>query len=306
MTDAATGTHVFARNTILRAIDTSGAGANDDIVTGNQAINWDLGHTDYTQTAGPGVPPPGSGSNIDALPFYNSVDDLRLASNSPLFDAGDPSVVQAGETDASGAPRVVAHACGAPSAPDLGAYEAPSPSCPPPPTVTVPPPPIVMVQPPPIVTVKPTSTEAVKPPVPSLGPVHTSHKSWRLGRKLASIASVARKHKRKPPVGTAFTFNLNTAATINLTFTHVVNGRKAKHHCVAPSRHDTHARACKRTVAAGTLILTAHAGTDKVGFQGQLSKHRKLAPGAYTLTITASNTSGRSRPRSIKFSIVHA
>ena len=124
VSQAAIGTHVQTRNTILRAIDTSGAGANDDIVTGSQAINWDLGHTDYTQTAGSGIPPPGSGTNIDALPFYNSFDgsDLSLAPNSALFDAGDPAVVLAGETDVTGAPRAVAHACGAPALPDVGAY----------------------------------------------------------------------------------------------------------------------------------------------------------------------------------------
>ena len=287
VSSAATGTHVSTRNTIMRALDTSGAGANDDIVTGSHAINWDLGHTDYTQTAGPGVPPPGSGTNIDALPFYKGVDDLRLASNSPLFDAGDASVVQAGETDVTGAPRAVAHACGAPALPDLGAYEAASPSCPPP---TVGPPP------------------AAGPPVPALGRIHASHRTWREGSKLASVTSVAHNHKRKrkPPVGTTFTFTLNTAATITLTFTHRVGGRKVEHKCVAPSRHNRHDRACKRTVTADTLTLTGHAGTDKIRFQGRLSNHRHLAPGTYTLAITASNTSGRSDPRSIKFTIARA
>ena len=283
VSSAATGTHVSTRNTIMRALDTSGAGANDDIVTGSHAINWNLGHTDYTQTAGPGVPPPGSGTNIDALPFYNGVDDLRLASNSPLFDAGDASVVQAGETDVTGAPRAVAHACDAPALPDLGAYEAPSPSCPPP-TIGAPP--------------------TVGPPVPSLGPIHASHNTWREGRKLASVASVA--HKHKPPVGTTFTFTLNTPATTKLTFTRRVGGRNVKHKCVAPTRHNRHDRACKRTVTADTLTLAGHAGTDKIRFQGRLSKHRQLAPGTYTLTITASNASGRSDPRSIKFTIARA
>lgn len=285
VSSAATGTHVSTRNTIMRALDTSGAGANDDIVTGSHAINWDLGHTDYTQTAGPGVPPPGSGTNIDALPFYNGVDDLRLASNSPLFDAGDASVVQPGETDVTGAPRAVAHACGAPALPDLGAFEAPSPSCPP---ATFGPPP------------------TVRPPVPALGRIHASHKTWRDGSNLASVASIAHKHKRKPPVGTTFTFTLNTPAAITLTFAHRVGGRKVKHKCVAPTKHNRHGRACKRTVTVDTLALTGHAGTDKIRFQGQLSKHRHLAPGTYTLTIIATNTSGRSDPRSIKFTIARA
>ena len=353
VSQAAIGTHVQTRNTILRAIDTSGAGTNDDIVTGSQAINWDLGHTDYTQTAGSGVPSPGSGTNIDALPLYNSFDgsDLSLAPNSALFDAGDPAVVQAGETDVTGAPRAVAHACGAPALPDVGAYEAPSPSCPPP-TISiaapangatyiqgqavaasyvcaVPAPATISACAGPIASGAPidtvtigshaftvtatandgmgattTITYSVAPPVPSLGAIHTSHKTWREGGRLASIASV--RHTRKPPVGTTFTFNLNTPATIELTFTHRVTGRKVKHRCAAPTRRNEHDRHCMRTVTAGTLILTGHAGTDKIIFEGRLSKKDRLAPGAYTLTITASNSSGRSGPRTAKFTITHA
>ena len=352
VSQAAIGTHVQTRNTILRAIDTSGAGANDDIVTGSQAINWDLGHTDYTQTAGVGVPPPGSGTNIDALPFYNSFDgsDLSLAPNSALFDAGDPAVVQAGETDVTGAPRAVAHACGAPALPDVGAYEASSPSCPPP-TISIAAPAngatyiqgqavtasyVCAVPAPAIIstctgsiaigapidtitvgshafTVTATAndgmsatstiTYTVVPPVPSLGAIHTSHKTWREGGQLASIASV--RHKRKPPVGTTFTFTLNTPATIELTFTHRVKGREVKHRCVAPTRRNEHDRRCMRTVTAGVLILTGHAGTDKITFDGRLSKKHKLAPGAYTLTVIASDSSGQSSPRTTKFTITN-
>jgi hypothetical protein len=353
VSQAAIGTHVYTRNTILRAIDTSGAGANDDIATGSQAISWDLGHTDYTQTAGIGVPPPGSGTNIDALPFYNSFDgsDLSLAPNSPLFDAGDPSVVQTGETDVTGAPRAVAHACAAPALPDVGAYEAPSPSCPPPTvsiaapsdgatytqgqTVTasymcaVPAPATITTCASPIASGAPidtitvgshaftvtatandgmsattTITYTVARPVPSLGAIHTSHKTWREGGQLASIASV--RHKRKPPVGTRFTFNLNTPATIELTFIHRVKGRKVKHGCAAPTRRNEHDRRCMRTVTVGTLILAGHAGTDTITFQGRLSKKHKLAPGAYTLTVIASDSSGHSSPRTAKFTITHA
>ena len=150
-----------------------------------------------------------------------------------------------------------------------------------------------------------TITYTVVPPVPSLGVIHTSHKTWREGRQLASIVSV--RHKRKPPVGTTFTFTLNTQATIELTFTPRVTGREVKRRCVAPTRRNEHDRRhCMRTVTAGVLILTGHAGTDKITFQGRLSKKHKLAPGAYTLTISASDPSGRSSPRTTKFRITHA
>ncbi len=260
--------------------------------------------------------------------------------------------MQAGETDVTGAPRAVAHACGAPALPDVGAYEAPSPSCPPP-TVSIAAPgngatytqgqtvtaSYVCAVPAPATistcvgsvasglpidtstagshafTVTATSNDGmsatttvsytVGPPVPALGAIHTSHKTWREGVQLASIASV--RHKRKPPVGTTFTFTLNTPATIELTFTHRVKGREVKHECVGPTGHNEHHRHCMRSVTVGNLILTGgHAGTDKIRFQGRLSQKHKLAPGAYTLTITASDPSGRSSSRTTKFTITDA
>jgi hypothetical protein len=348
---AAAGTHVHARNTILRAIDTSGGSGADDIASGSQAVNWDLGYTDYTQTTGVAVPAPGSGTNLDVLPFFAAPDNLRLTSTSTLFDKGDPSVVVPGETDVTGTPRALAHACGGAALPDLGAYEAPAPSCPGP-TVSIgspangatytqgqtvtasyvcaaPAPVAVTACAGPVANGMPIDTETtgshsfavtatasdgaiatatvsytVRTPVPSLGTIRASHKTWREGRKLASIAST--KRKRRPPVGTTFTFTLNTAATLKLTFTHRVRGRRVKRKCVAPTRHNKHDRSCKRTTTAGTLTLTGHAGTDKISFQGRLSKKRKLAPGVYTLTITASNTAGRTRPRTTTFTIARA
>jgi hypothetical protein len=150
-----------------------------------------------------------------------------------------------------------------------------------------------------------TATYTVKPappPKPTVGAIKASHKTFRSGSKLASIA----KHKKKkPPVGTMFSFTLNTAATLKLTFTQRVSGRKVKHRCVAQTKHNKHDRSCKLTTTAGTLTLTGHAGTDKISFQGRVSKRHKLAAGSYTLTIIATNSSGKSRSRSIKFTISH-
>ncbi len=90
---AGLGTHVNTFNTILRSIDTTGGSGNDDIITGTQAINWNVNYTDYTQTSGVGVPAPGSGTNFDVQPHF--VDDtganLRLSPASTLFDKGNPS-----------------------------------------------------------------------------------------------------------------------------------------------------------------------------------------------------------------------
>jgi hypothetical protein len=352
---AATGTHVNSYNTILRAIDTSGGSGNDDIASGSQAINWNINYTDYTQTFGVGVPQPSTGTNFDVQPHFVNDDgtNLRLSSSSTLFDKGDSSIVNTGETDVTGAPRALAHTCGGAPLPDIGAYEAPAPGSCPPPTVTLttpangasytqgqsvtaaytcgaPPAPATLsacTGPVPSgqtldtstlgtqtftvtatsndgSTATATATYTIKPapaPKPSLGAIKVSHKTFRTGNKLASVAKA--KHAKKPPVGTTFSFKLNTSATLKLAFAKVTPGRKVGHKCVAPTKHNAHARSCKRSKSAGSITLSGHAGTDKVNFQGRLSKHKKLKPGTYTLTITATNTTGKSRSRTAKFTV---
>jgi hypothetical protein len=130
VTPAAPGTVVHTRNTILRALDPVNAHGAADIASGSQAINWDVGYTDYTTVTGIAVPPPGSGTNINAPPGFKSEIDLRLNATSTLFDRGDPTVVTPGETDLAGDPRSLAHSCGAAPRPDVGAYEGAAPSCP--------------------------------------------------------------------------------------------------------------------------------------------------------------------------------
>ncbi len=331
--NALAGTHVHTRNTILRAIDSGGGSGNDDIATGAQAINWDLGFTSYTQTSGIGVPAPGSGTNFDVVPHF--IDDtgsnLRLQPSSTLFDKGDPSVVLPGETDVVGLPRVLAHSCGAVPKPDIGAFESPAPSCPAP-TVSLTSPAngatftqgqsvgaaytCAVASPAAIsscsgtvvsgakietstlgkhtftvtavandgASVTASTTYTVKAPKPSLGKIHASHRSFREGKKLATIA----KAKHRGPVGTTFKFTLNTSATVKLVFTHKV---KSPHHKT-------------KTKTNGTIKLTGHSGTDRISFQGRINKHTKLKPGTYTLSITASNATGKSKTRTIKFTIL--
>lgn len=63
--------------------------------------------------------------------------------------------------------------------------------------------------------------------------------------------------------------------------------------------------ACTRTVTAGTLRLAAHAGANKVRFQGRLSRTKRLARGRYRAVITATTKAGlKSAARSVSFTIV--
>ena len=134
---------------------------------------------------------------------------------------------------------------------------------------------------------------------PSLSAVGQSHRRWREGRRLARLA-----RKRKPPVGTTFSFTLNEQARVSLAFTQRRAGRRVKGRCVAPTKRNRHKRACRRTVPRGTLTFAAHPGVNKVSFQGRTSRTRKLKPGRYTVTVTASNSAGRSSPKTLSFTIV--
>jgi hypothetical protein len=159
----------------------------------------------------------------------------------------------------------------------------------------------------------PPPPSPIAPPPPSVTDVSQSAKSWREGSKLtraSSVRGVPRgKHKaHKPPVGTTFSFTLNESATVTLSFTHGVPGRKAtvngERRCLAPSKHDRPEHKCTRIVVAGTLPLTAHQGRNKVSFEGRFSRRRKLAPGRYELVIAASNSAGHSASKSLSFTVV--
>ncbi len=129
-----------------------------------------------------------------------------------------------------------------------------------------------------------------------------THKTWREGNRLAHISKTM---KKKPPVGTTFSFTLNERASVSFTFTQRVGGRTVNGKCVAQTKKNGHRHACKRTVTRGTMTFTGHPGTNKVTFQGRISRSKKLSPGTYMLIIGATNAAGqRSIPSSLGFVIV--
>jgi hypothetical protein len=156
-----------------------------------------------------------------------------------------------------------------------------------------------------------TATPAMGPVVPPIAPsvrvappivsaVKQSARPWREGSALARISSSA---KKKPPVGTTFSFTLDKAARVTFSFTRTLPGRKVGRACVPQTKKNDHAHRCTRTVLTA-LSFSAHAGTHHVRFAGRVTKSRKLSPGIYTLAITASAAGGRSKPRTIRFTIV--
>jgi hypothetical protein len=130
-----------------------------------------------------------------------------------------------------------------------------------------------------------------------------SARSWRAGNALAQISK--RKHRKKTPIGTTFSFSLDQPASVTLSFITHESGRKVGRRCAAKSRKNAKRKACTRTTTAGTLTFTGHAGVNKVVFQGRVSASQKLRPGRYTLVIGARNSAGQmSTPQELSFTIL--
>jgi trimeric autotransporter adhesin len=137
---------------------------------------------------------------------------------------------------------------------------------------------------------------------PVLSGVSESAKTWRENNTLPHISA---NKKKRPPIGTTFSFRLNERATVSFSFTQQTAGRKVHGKCVAQTKRNRHKPRCTRVIIVGTLTFTAHQGVNKVRFAGRISPHKKLKRGRYTLVITATNPARqRSAPRSLTFTIV--
>lgn len=89
--------------------------------------------------------------------------------------------------------------------------------------------------------------------------------------------------------GTVFTLSLNHQADVTLTFTR--------------QRKGAHASTAR---ALATLRTSVKAGERRIRFDGVIKPHRTLAPGAYTVTLTASAGSAISAPVTLDFTVQHA
>lgn len=138
-------------------------------------------------------------------------------------------------------------------------------------------------------------------PFPTITEVHVSHRIWREGSGLATLAH----RPKRTPVGTAIGFTLNTPAQVTVAFTRPAKGRTVGHRCERQTARDRHARRCRRRVTVGTLAFAGgHAGRNSITFLGWLSARHKLPAGTYGFTVTAQNASGKTSVSGASFTIV--
>jgi len=126
-----------------------------------------------------------------------------------------------------------------------------------------------------------------------------SRSTWRLGSALPSVASV-----KRPPVGTAFSFDSNMAAQVTFAFSRPESGREHGGHCVAKTAANAHQHACTRNVGDGSFMLAAASGENTVRFDGRVSASRKLTPGSYAVTVTATGSGSPVSVGTLHFTIV--
>jgi hypothetical protein len=137
-------------------------------------------------------------------------------------------------------------------------------------------------------------------PAPSISAASVSPKTWRLGAALPRFS-------RRAPIGTTISVKLSQPAIATLTFSQPRTGRKVRRRCVSPTQSNRRKPRCTIPNVRGTLTFNGHAGTNEVHFQGRLSRTKKLKPGRYTLTITATDSAGnRSNAKATSFTIVRA
>jgi uncharacterized repeat protein (TIGR01451 family) len=134
--------------------------------------------------------------------------------------------------------------------------------------------------------------------LPAVSQTRVSPRTFRLGTLLPRFT-------RRPPVGTTISFKLSEPARTTLTFSQPKTGRKVGRRCKTLTRANRRKPRCTIPNVRGTLTFNGHAGTNRIRFQGRLSRSRKLKPGRYTLTITATDSAGnRSTPKATSFTIV--
>ena len=133
---------------------------------------------------------------------------------------------------------------------------------------------------------------------PTVANAAQSNSTWSEGNKRATFS-----RKKKPPIGTTFSFTLNEQASVSFAFTQAKPGRKVAGKCVAQTARNRKKRKCAPTFVAGTLSITGHPGVNTVRFQGRLTSSKKLKPGLYTLLITATKPDAPSTSKSLTFTI---
>lgn len=108
---------------------------------------------------------------------------------------------------------------------------------------------------------------------------------FRRGRHTATITKAART-----PTATVISFALSRAARLTLSFEQAQPGVLVGHRCaVRPSTHGNGRRCTRYAAISRGVTGSGHAGLNRISFDGVLDGGRRLSPGAFRLSLTASD-----------------
>jgi hypothetical protein len=267
---------ISLKNSILRGFDIA---ASADSAGGVATINtsWSDYDTTKTQTTGNATISKSNISYVANPGFVNPLaGNFRLASNSPLIDAGDPATTQG--LDMDGNPRVTDGNLDATARRDIGAYEVPGP----------------LPQDPPAAgepqgggsdnqsaagnaasTPVSGSASAASPDTvaPVISGLKTTKKAFAVGRARTAISALVR--------GTSLRYSLSEAAKVTVTIKRSRDGN-----------------------VIGKLTRAGAKGSNAVKFSGRIGK-RALKAGRYVAALTATDAAGnRSAAKRVSFRVV--
>ncbi len=132
-------------------------------------------------------------------------------------------------------------------------------------------------------------------------------RALKVTRRFRASSSLPRAAARTP-TGGIISFTLSERATGRLAVAQRSAGRRVGRRCLAPTRARRRRARCTRLTNVRTTIpLRARSGRVRIRFYGRLNRRSSLRPGAYRLTVTATDTArNRSRPARADFTLLPA
>jgi hypothetical protein len=126
------------------------------------------------------------------------------------------------------------------------------------------------------------------------------------GLRVSGLQVSPSRFRRGTRAGTTVTFTLSAAAAVRLGFERAAPGRISDGRCVRATRALRHGAPCTRfTRVRGAVRIQAPAGAARIQFKGVLDGGRRLARGAYRLSLVAVDAAGQAAPaRHARFKIV--
>jgi len=155
----------------------------------------------------------------------------------------------------------------------------------------------------PVPTPTPTPTATPDATKPVLDRFSFSNRRFAVSSRATALSAAARR--KAAPKGTRMRLRLSEKATVRVTISRELTGRRRGKRCVKPTAKLRKAKRCVRLAKRGTIKrANLAAGTRSIAFSGRLGR-KALAPGAYRAVAVATDPAGNvGTARTARFTIV--